>query len=344
MIKKNFDSILINYFPGIFVSTILGILSIFIGKLYFPTLGAAPFAIILGIILGNTVFKSHRYLSGASFCEGELLNYSIVLLGANLGLDTIAKLGFGGFTFIILQMGTTIIVSFFICKKLGFSRKFSLLMGAGNAVCGSSAVSASSKVLKPDPTEFGIAITTVNVTGTFLMFILPLVVAPMLYNSSVLQSGALIGGTLQSVGQVIGAAAMMGTDVVILAAEFKILRIIFMTVVLIIFSHLEKKENSKPENIENNNSNEKIKIFNIPWYIKGFLFLSVLATFKYIPTFFGNLSHTLSSLFEIVALAGIGLKIKIDKIIHEGPKALLAGGIIGVAQIILAISFIYFLI
>jgi uncharacterized integral membrane protein (TIGR00698 family) len=343
MFFKKTYSIVINYFPGVLASSILGILSILIGKFYFPILGPAPFAIIFGIVFGNTILKSHRYLSGASFCESELLSYSIVLLGANLGLDKIAKLGLEGFSFIILQIGATIIISFFICKKMGFSRKFSLLMGAGNAVCGSSAVSAASKVLKPKPTEFGIVITTVNVTGTFLMFILPLVIAPIFYKSSVLYSGALIGGVLQSVGQVVGAAAMMGEEVVTLAVQFKILRIMFMTIILIIFSHLEKKERNKSENIENNINEEKIKIFSIPWYIKGFLFLSVLATFKYIPTFVGNISHTIGSFFEIIALAGIGLKIKINKIIHEGPKALLAGGIIGIAQIIIAIFLIYFL-
>lgn len=45
--------------------------------------------------------------------------------------------------------------------------------------------------------------------------------------------GALVGGTLQSVGQVVGTASLINPDVVTYATLFKMLRVILLSVVVI---------------------------------------------------------------------------------------------------------------
>ena len=42
--------------PGLFICLIIGIIAEFLGK-SFPTIGAATFAIFMGIFLGNTLLK-----------------------------------------------------------------------------------------------------------------------------------------------------------------------------------------------------------------------------------------------------------------------------------------------
>jgi len=87
-----------------------------------------------------------------------------------------------------------------------------------------SAIGSVSPVIKAKDSDKVIAITIVNVTGTILMILLPLITS-ILYNNDVLQSSALMGGILQSVGQVIGSAKFIGDPVVELATVFKIIRI-----------------------------------------------------------------------------------------------------------------------
>ena len=111
-------------------------------------------------------------------------------------------------------------------------------MSAGNAVCGSSAIGSVSPVIKAKDSDKVIAITIVNVTGTILTILLPLITS-ILYNNDVLQSSALMGGILQSVGQVIGSAKFIGDPVVELATVFKIIRIIFLVVVVLVFAKIE---------------------------------------------------------------------------------------------------------
>lgn len=174
--------------PGIVVCVIIAM----VGKvlaLFMPSLGAATFAIFLGIICGNTILNKEKYNEGSAFSEKDLLSYSIVLMGASLNLSDIGSVGIGGITFIVIQMALTIAVTFFIGRKLGFNRKFSLLMSAGNAVCGSSAVASASEVVKPNAKDKGLSITMVNITGTILMFVLP-VIAGVFYQHETMQTSA----------------------------------------------------------------------------------------------------------------------------------------------------------
>ena len=117
-------------------------------------------------------------------------------------------------------------------------------MASGNAVCGSSAIAATAPVIDADDKEKGIAITIVNITGIVLMFILP-VIANALFKADTMQTGALIGGTLQSVGQVAASGAMVGESVKDMAMIFKILRVVLLVVVVFIFGHLKHKSNEE---------------------------------------------------------------------------------------------------
>lgn len=77
-----------------------------------------------------------------------------------------------------------------------------------------------------------------------MMILLPLI-AGLLYNHETLQTAGLIGGTLQSIGQVIASAKMVSTEVVDMATIFKIIRIIFLVLVALVFSRLNTNEGEK---------------------------------------------------------------------------------------------------
>ena len=60
--------------PGIIICIIIGIISEVLGK-KFSTVGAATFAIFIGIFVGNVLFKGKKYDEGTKFAEKDLLNY-----------------------------------------------------------------------------------------------------------------------------------------------------------------------------------------------------------------------------------------------------------------------------
>ncbi|MEG0329541.1 MAG: putative sulfate exporter family transporter [Longicatena sp.] len=308
---------------------------------YVPQIGGALFAIFIGMFCGNTFLTSKALDKGTKFSESKLLEFSIILMGATLNMNDIIQVGFQGVLFIFIQMSVTIIVCYIIGRKLHFTKKFSLLMCSGNAVCGSSAIGSIAPIIDADSNDKGISITIVNVMGTMLMIILPIIVGALFHNMP-LPSGALIGGTLQSVGQVIASAKLVSDGVVQMATVFKIIRIIFLVVVAFVFSYMNTKEGERLFQ-KQTASHKKIKA-KIPYFIIGFFLFSILHSFSLVPTLVQTSAKFLSNNFEIIALAAIGMRVKIKDLLKQGPKAMLYGCLVCICQIIFAITLIKLLI
>lgn len=325
--------------PGLLLCILIAQLGVFFGK-FFPSIGGAPLAIFLGIIAGNSFAKSTIFAPGSKFSESDLLSYSIVLLGGTLSISTILQLGFSGIAFILLQMSLTIAITMFIGKKLGFSKSFRALMASGNAVCGSSAIGATAPVINAKDNDKGISITIVNLTGTILMFTL-IPIASYLYSFETLQSSALLGGTLQSVGQVIAAGSMVNHNVLEMATIFKIVRIVFLVIVVLWlskeFNNKEIETDAKFILEEETYTKKKI---SIPWYITGFFIFCILFSLGLIPAEISKIFKIVSSKFEIVALAGIGMRVNISELVKQGPKASLYGLLVGLSQVVVAVVLI----
>lgn len=331
--------------PGLLLCILIAQLGVFLGK-FIPSIGGAPLAIFLGLIAGNTFAKSTIFAPGSKFSESDLLSYSIVLLGGTLSINTILQLGFSGIAFILLQMALTITLTMFIGKKLGFSKHFRALMASGNAVCGSSAIGASSPVINAEDNDKGISITIVNLTGTLLMFAL-IPIAGFLYNFETLHTSALLGGILQSVGQVIAAGSMVNHQVLEMATIFKIVRIVFLVIVVIWLSkefHNKEIEMDTEFALEEEAYSKKKNNISVPWYIIGFFILCILFSFGLIPSEISKTFKMISSKFEIVALAGIGMRVNISELVKQGPKASLYGLLVGLSQIVIAVVLIKFFI
>lgn len=326
-------------FPGFIVCLIISLLAQAISKLA-PAMGSALFAIGIGILCGNTFLNKDVFATGTKFSESKLLEYSIVLTGLTLHLSDIAGVGIQGVVFIAIQMSVTVFFTYQIGKHLGFGKKFCLLMSAGNAVCGSSAIGTVSPIVDADSKDKGISITIVNVTGTVLMVALP-ILAGILYHHDTLRTSGLIGGVLQSIGQVIASAKFVNDDVVQMATIFKIIRIVFLVAVAMVFSRMDTREGTRLFDSHHAETPGETKAScGVPWFIIGFFLFSVINSFGIIPTGVSSAAHTVSGQFEIIALAAIGMRVKFKDLIKEGPKALLYGGCVGCCQTVLAVLLI----
>lgn len=321
--------------PGLLVSTVVAIISMYLAK-FLPQLGAASIAIFLGMIVGNLFLNQEVFKEGYKFSESNLLSYSIVLLGATLSVSTIIELGFSGILFIMIQMTVTIVGAMYIGKKLGFGENFRFLMASGNAVCGSSAIAATAPVIDADDKDKGIAITIVNVTGVFLMIGLP-ILTKFLYGHELIKTSAMIGGTLQSVGQVVASGAMVNEATKDLATLFKIVRVILLVVVVFIFGNMKNKSNQCATNKETCTSKKRIKV---PWYVIGFFITCALFSLNIISPEVSHIAKVVSSKLEIIALAAIGLRVNIKDLIKQGKAVSLYGLFVGILQVISAIILI----
>lgn len=342
-VKGKILKTVVNFIPGCVCCVIIALLAQFLSR-FVPAVGAALIAIGLGILCGNTVLNREVLSKGTKFSESRLLEYSIVLMGLTLSLSDMLQVGWQGVLFVFLQMSLTITAVYLLGRWLRFGRKFSLLMCAGNAVCGSSAIGTIAPVIGADAKDKGISITIVNVTGTVFMVLLPLF-SGLLYQHAVLPTSAMVGGQLQSIGQVIASAKLISEPVVELSTVFKLIRILFLVGVAFVFSRMNTKEegglfDKKADKEDAERPQKKKFSCGVPWFIIGFFLLSILNSTGVVPMAVSSLSKAVSGQFEIIALAAIGMRVKFRDLIREGPKALLYGGMVGTVQTLLAMGLI----
>ena len=344
-LKKELDGVL----PGLAASILISLISQLLAR-FLPALGAALIAILLGMLLGNTLLNRPELGQGTKFSEKRLLEYAIVLNGLILDFQVLKSAGVKGFVFIMLQMSLTIFVTYRLGKVFGFGKRFSLLMGAGNAVCGSSAIGTVSPIVQADNKDKGISITIVNLTGTALIVLLP-VLGAVLYGSDTLRTSALIGGTVQSVGQVVAAAKLVNDDVVTLATVFKLMRVLLIIGVAVLYGRMNMNEGeslfTRKKSAEITASEESgasatpaAVSYGVPWFLTGFVVFFLIRSFIGVPDSVLIGSKAISTQFEVAALAAIGMRVKFADIIKEGPKAMLYGLTVGAAQVVMAVVLI----
>lgn len=311
---------------------IIGIIALFL-SIYIP-LGAITIAILLGIVIGNIIKPGKIFEKGILISEKHILSLAIALMGVNLNFYILKELGYKSILIIIIALMVTIFSSVVLAGIFKFDKRFALLLGIGNGICGSSAIAATKQIIGVNKEKAGISIAIVNSLGTIGIFLLPFITAVVLKFTDI-NSGVLIGNTLQAVGQVVAAGFPVNEVVGQTAIIVKMTRVLMLTPVIFILIFAFFKKNPKQ------NYGKEVKKNGIPIFIVGFILFSFIPTFGLLPGEYIRIVSKVSKYALIVAMAGIGLKITFDSILKDGKSALLIGSIIFIIQIIFSSSMIF---
>jgi uncharacterized integral membrane protein (TIGR00698 family) len=317
--------------PGILLTVALAVVAKLLVP-WVPALGAEGLAIIMGLVIGNVIFTQPIWTSGVIWAEKYVIQFGIALLGLTVTLATVEKLGWQGVLFIMIQMTATILFVLWLGGRIfKVSKESALLMGAGNAVCGTSAIAAVAPVVGAKDEQRRTAAATVSLTGVVLLLLLP-ELGPHLFGHNDIVIGGLIGGTLQSVGQAVGAGTMVNPEVGTYATLFKMMRVILLTVVVLAYAQLGSGQQPQA------NSRRKFSLKGaVPWFVTTFVIFMLGNTFADLPTFITVPAKEGASFFGVVNLAGIGLSLKWQTIKSSGMKFMGYGLVTAVFQVIVAI-------
>ena len=300
---------------------------------YLP-LGSVAMALILGIVVGNSITIGERLKPGIIFSDKVLLSLAIALMGVNLDYFVLQELGGRTIFLIVLAIGLSTSFTVYIAKLMGVKPTQALLIGIGNGICGSSAIAATNHIIKAKEEDVGIAIAIVNFLGTVGMLILP-ILAKIILGFTDVQVGILIGNTLQAVGQAAAGGFSVSDTAGQTAIIVKMGRIMMLSpFLLILFVSLSNK--GLPELRGEANVRQQ----RIPLFIFGFIFFSLLSTFNIISQTNIEFLSVLGSILLLVAMSGIALKIKIFTILKNGKNVLFLGCITFIVQILFSTSLI----
>ena len=317
--------------PGLILTSIIALLSIYISN--YIILGSKSIAIIIGILIGNIFFKSKNlFTKGVSFSEKTILSLAIILFGSQLDITSLSLINYHTFLFLMFMIFFSIIICLIIGRVVGLPNKTSLLIGIGNGICGSAAIASASKLLNSKKDEIGISVAIINAIGVLSIFIFPLIITfiPLFNNEKI---GLLIGSTIQAFGQVAATGFIISDDVGKFASLIKMIRISMLGPVLIVLNILITR-------FENTTKSNKASLFNIPFFIIGFLLFSLFSSFNILSDNILLILKTIANFLLTVAMVSIGFNISIKNIFQKSSLILLVALIGFIIQVVIAILII----
>jgi uncharacterized integral membrane protein (TIGR00698 family) len=199
------------------------------------------------------------------------------------------------------------------------------LVGFGTAICGSSAIAALAPRVAKNKEDVGIAMAVVNLFGSVGMVVLPLVLVELDLDTR--QMGLLIGGTLHSVGNVVGAGYAIDNAAGEAATTIKLARVAMLSPALILFNYLVNRDEAR-------GWREHIRL---PWYLWGFIGITVLTSLVTFPQPLLETMEMAGKLALTIALAAIGLKVSFRDLFLSGRKGLGFGLIVFAIQVALVV-------
>jgi len=320
--------------PGIILSLLVAWAARTLSS-YIP-IGTVSLAILLGLFLGNTIKPGPLFKTGISFSEKQILALAIAFMGINLNFQILKTLGIKSILMIVTALIVTLSTALLLAKPLKFDRRFALLLGIGNGICGSSAIAATKDILGASEEETGLSVAIVNFLGTIGLFLLPLL-GTWILKFTEINTGLLLGNTLQAVGQVVAAGFSVSETTGQTATIIKMTRILMLTPVILVLIW------SAPQRVGATSPHHKKQQVSIPPFIIGFFLFSLIPTLGLLPE---NVIHIIKHIAKFAlatAMAGVGMKITFSSILKKGRAALGLATLIFLVQIVFSCGMILLL-
>ncbi len=312
------------FIPGLLLSGLITAIALWLGAI--PSvagmgLSALTLAILIGMVLGNTVYPAlHNWCdSGVLFAKQHLLRLGIILYGFRLTFSQIADVGVSGIAIDTLTLSSTFLLACFLGQKVfGLDKKTSWLIGAGSSICGAAAVLATEPVVKAEASKVTVAVATVVIFGTLAIFIYPALYPLLGHWFSPETYGIWIGSTVHEVAQVVAAGHAISPDAENAAVIAKMLRVMMLAPFLLLLAARIKQLSPQDD------STQKSKL-TIPWFALGFIAVAIFNSFHVLPPSAVNALNTLDTLLLAMAMAALGLTTHISALKNAGAKPLVMG-------------------
>jgi uncharacterized integral membrane protein (TIGR00698 family) len=207
-----------------------------------------PVAIVLGLLLRNTLPVPASLTPGLKFATTTILRAGIVLVGIRLSLFDVLKLGIAGLPVVLAAITTGLVFVTWFNKKLGLPPRLGTLIAAGTSICGVTAIVSTAPAIEADEREVAYAVANVVAFGLFGMLTYPYLAHALLGSSETI--GLFLGTAVHDTSQVVGAALtykeVYGDDVVLrVATVTKLTRNIFLAAVIPILTYMHMKSQAK---------------------------------------------------------------------------------------------------
>jgi uncharacterized integral membrane protein (TIGR00698 family) len=290
-----------------------------------PVVSEVTIAILLGLVVGRVrVVRSAPLGPGLKFAAESLLRLGIVFLGAKLSVQQIAGIGLPAAAIIAVTMAAALTVVLILSRLANVDSRLAVLLSVGAAVCGNSAVVATAPVISARARDVAYAVATVTLFGTIAVFVYPLIGRTASLGDAVF--GLWAGIAINDTSQVVAASSAYSPGAFEVATVVKLIRNTLMAPLLVAIAWAWHRRTGL-----SGDTRAGIRRA-VPLFVVGFLALSALRSVGAIDAGLAGSLETAARALILVALAAVGLNVRVEELRMVGPRPLLIG--LGAALVI----------
>ena len=307
--------------PGLLAALALAVVAANIGE-RISWLGGAGFGILAGVVLASLIKMPAVLKPGFTAAGKQVLQAAVIFLGAGLNLAVVWRTGVETLGLMVITISAVFLAAWLIGKALKVETNNRDLIASGTAICGGSAIAAVAPVIGAKDEEISYSISVV-----FLFNLVAVVIFPLLghaFSMSPETFGVWAGTAVNDTSSVMATSFAYNADSVATATLVKMTRTVMIVPMALIFSFVAASRARKAAAGEGAaGSFSFAKVF--PWFVLGFLLMSVWTTWGGLPVEWANWFKWLGKFLIVVALSGIGLNTDLRRILATGIKPMLLG-------------------
>lgn len=315
--------------PGLGLSVGVAVIGTVAGR-FIPLIGAPVSAIIIGVVLATVRRPATRFAPGIKTASKFVLQLSVVVLGSQLSLAQIARVGLESLPVMIGTLVVCLVAAFFVGRALGIVGDLRTLIGVGTGICGASAIAAVTPVIGAVSIDVAYAISTI-----FLFNVAAVLVFPVLGHALGLSQhafGLFAGTAVNDMSSVVATATTYGPAATQFAVVVKLVRTLMIIPMALVLSawagrRAARFEPGVSQEAAPGQARRRVNVFRlVPWFLIGFVVVAGANSVGAIPEMTHPALSTLSVFLITIALAAIGLSTDLPGFKKAGPKPLLLGG------------------
>jgi uncharacterized integral membrane protein (TIGR00698 family) len=269
--------------PGLLLALVLAFAGQYLSKLIGIDLMGLPkspvsaimMAIILGIIIRNTISLPASLQPGIRFGLVRVLRLGIVLLGIRLSLGEAGAIGLQALPVIIGAVAAALLIVTYLARKMGLSGKLGTLIAVGTSICGATAIVATAPTIAAKDDEVAYSVACITLFGVVAMLLYPFA-GNLIFDGDAFKVGLFLGTSVHETAQVAGSGLVYqqyydDPQALDVATVTKLVRNLGMLLIIPLMSILYHRNHS--------DGTEAPKWYTmIPLFVIGFAMMSLIRT------------------------------------------------------------------
>jgi uncharacterized integral membrane protein (TIGR00698 family) len=251
---------------------------------------------------------------GLALAARRCMRLGVVLLGLQLGVGDLLRLGLPTVLAVVAVTALAFAGTYAIGRLARLPGHEPILLAAGFAICGASAIGAMAAVTRSDAREQSRPVALVTLCGSLAIVVLPLLAGAA--GMSVDAYGRWTGAGVHDVGQVVATAQEWGSAALAVAIVVKLLRVLLLAP-LVAGTGLVLRLRGRAE------GQRRTPI--VPLFVAGFLAAVAVRSLLPLPPALLSAAGVLQTVLLGMALFGLGTGIRVSELAGTGARTAVAG-------------------